>query len=87
MSDFPVDDATLVMLAEACRINPDLGRTTLHDFLDMGSRVASSEQIDDGDEGAPVYLVEHEPGYAPYSPNQVILALVAEIQRLRESGQ
>ena len=81
MNAFPVDDTTLVMLAEACRINPDLGRTTLGDFLDMGARVKSETLLDD--DGAPVYLVEHEPGFEPFSPNDVILALVAEIQRLR----
>ena len=34
MTAFPLDDATLVMLAEACRINPDTGRTHLTDFLE-----------------------------------------------------
>lgn len=99
MSDFPVDDATLVMLAEACRINEELGRTTLHDFLHMGSRVRSAEDetgtvhatvdeaVEASEEAVPVIYVEHEPGFEPYSEHGVILALVAEIQRLRGSGQ
>jgi hypothetical protein len=95
VSGFPVDEATLVMLAEACRINPDLGRTTLHDFLDMGKRVKTVSEggieygsIDEALEayegdGPPILDVEHEPGFEPYSPNDVILALIAEIERLR----
>lgn len=83
---FPLDDATLVMLASACEINPDTGRTHLLDFLAMGERVKSvtdiTHEIGDG-EGAPVYFVEHEEGYAPFSPHDVIAALVAEVQRLR----
>lgn len=90
--DFPVDDATLVMLAEACRVNEESGRSHLNDFLFMGSVEASRELLEEADEelagmaGAPVFLVEYEPGRAPFSPNGVILALIAEIQRLRSEG-
>ena len=84
---FPVDDATLIMLAAACEINPDTGRTHLSDFLDMGTRETSRELVDDIDD-IPVYEVKYEPGYEPFSPHHVIQCLVAEIQRLRtnESG-
>lgn len=91
MSDgFPTDAATLHMLAAACRINPDTGRTHLLDFLSMGERVGSSTLIGAG-EGtwmgdAPVYGVEFEEGYEPFGPNDVILALVEEILRLREEA-
>ena len=86
MTAFPLDDATLVMLAEACRINPDTGRTHLTDFLDMGSVEISREETGesvDGFDGIPVYEVEHAPGFEPFSPQHVIQTLVAEIQRLR----
>lgn len=100
MSDFPLDDATLVLLDAACRINPDSGHTELGTFLEMGTRVArvtneetgetyadmeaAQEDVDDGD--VPVFFVEHEPGYEPYSPQHVICCLVAEIQRLRAAA-
>ena len=95
VSDFPVDEATLVLLAEACRINPERGRTTLQDFLHMGSRVSRVEDeggdvyatVDEAlaasDGGTPILTVEHQPGFQPFSEHDVILALVAEIERLR----
>lgn len=83
---FPLDDATLVMLASACEINPDTGRTHLLDFLDFGSQVKTSTDISEefGDDGPAVYLVEYEDGACPFSPHDAIKALVAEVQRLRE---
>ncbi len=85
--DFPLDSATLVMLRAACQINPDTGQTHLHDFLDMGSRVKSQTLIEDGDgetmATAPVYEVEFEEGFAPFSEHHAIRALVGEILRLR----
>lgn len=85
MSGFPTDPATLVLLAAACRINPDNGQTNLLTFLDMGSRVKTQTLIDgDPDEPGAVYVVEYEPGFEPWSPQSVILALIAEIERLRE---
>lgn len=88
-ADFPLDDATLILLAAACEINPDSGHTELHSLLGMGAVVKSSEdithEIGDG-EGAPVYYVEYEEGREPFSETQVIRCLVAEIQRLRASG-
>lgn len=88
MSDFPVDDTTLLLLDAACQINPDNGQTNLMAFLDMGSRETSrtlenEEDVEDGD--IPVYFVEHEVGYEPYSPHDVIRALIAEVLRLRGS--
>lgn len=89
---FPLDDATLVMLRSACEINPDTGRTHLHDFLDMGSRVKSREDITaetfgeieaDDQETPRVYFVEHEEGYEPFSEHDAIRALVDEVLRLR----
>ena len=86
MSDFPLDDATLIMLAASCDINEDTGRTHLGDFLAMGERVKTStlenpDDVEDG--GIPVYFVEHEEGYAPFSPHDAIKALVGEVLRLR----
>ena len=88
---FPLDDATLVMLASACEINPDTGRTHLMDFLDMGSRIAARELVSgQDDDGSPVFEVTYEDGFAPFTAHDAIRALVKEIQRLRladESGE
>lgn len=85
MSDFPVDDTTLALLEAACTINPDNGRTNLGAFLDMGSRMKSRTDVTDEVEGASatVYFTEYEEGYEPHSPISVILALIAEVQRVR----
>jgi hypothetical protein len=87
VSDFPLDSATLVMLAASCEINPDTEQTHLHDFLDMGTRIKSQTDITAqvfGEEGGtPVFEVEYEEGYEPFSPQHVIRELVAEILRLR----
>ena len=86
---FPTDEATLILLMAACEINPDTERTHLMDFLDMGTRIKAQTLIEEGDEslggmaGAPVYFVEHEEGYAPYSPNHVIRTLAQEVLDLR----
>lgn len=88
--EFPLDDATLIMLAASCEINEETGRTHLHDFLDMGARVKSSTDITErvfGEEGGlPVYEVEFEDGFAPWSPHDAIRALVTEVLRLRGSS-
>jgi hypothetical protein len=85
MARFPVDDVTLELLAASCRMNPDTGQTHLMDFLAMGERIKSEALIDqDGPGGHPIYMVEHEPGYEPFTPHEVIEALVEEIQRLRD---
>lgn len=87
--DFPTDEMTLRMLIAACEINPDTGRTHLGDFLDMGTRrqsqelVGGSEDPEDGD--APVYMVEYEEGYAPFSAQHVIRTLAQEILDMREA--
>jgi hypothetical protein len=78
---FPTDDVTLLLLDAACQMNPDSGHTELTSFLEMGSRVKSEALLDDG--LVPSYFVEHEEGYEPWSPHEVIRALVAEVQRLR----
>jgi hypothetical protein len=82
---FPVDDATLHLLIAACQVNPDTGRTHLLDFLAMGERVKSvtdlSDEFEEG--GAPIYFVEHEPGYEPFGPHDALVALAEEILRLR----
>jgi hypothetical protein len=96
VSDFPVDDLTLRLLAEACQINPDTGQTHLHDFLDMGTVVKAVTDETTGEthpdaatalqetpDDVPVFFVEYEEGYEPHSETGVILALIAEIQRLR----
>jgi hypothetical protein len=89
--EFPVDNTTLALLEAACNINPDTGRTHLMDFLSMGEEVKSRTLLmEEGDLGlgivAPVYEVEFEEGREPWSVNSVILALVAEVRRLRESS-
>lgn len=97
MSGYPVDDMSLRLLAEACRINDDTGRTHLSDFLEMGAQVESvtneatgvtyatiEDALADTDQGdVPTFYVKHKEGWEPHSPQSVILALVAEIQRLR----
>lgn len=87
MTGFPTDDTTLTLLIAACEINPDTGRSHLMDFLDMGARVKSETLVEDG-EGtwfgdAPVYIVEHEEGYEPFSPNEVIRTLARELMAAR----
>jgi hypothetical protein len=89
MSDgFPTDDATLHMLIAACKINPDTGRTHLMDFLSMGKREKSRTLLQEGEgtcmADAPVYEVEFEEGYAPFSPNEVIRTLAEELLAVRE---
>jgi hypothetical protein len=92
VSDFPTDDATLVMLIAACEINPDTGRTHLFDFLDMGSVIKSVEDIteetfgEDDEEGARVYFVEHEDGREPFSPHDVIRTLAQTILNMRAAA-
>ena len=87
MSDFPTDDTTLTLLIAASKINPDTGRTHLHDFLDMGTRIkdqtliAGSEDPDDGD--IPVYEVEYQEGYEPFSEHHVIRTLAREVMETR----
>ena len=85
MNGFPTDETTLTLLEAACRINPDSGHTELQSFLDMGSRVKSTTLLEDIE--PPVYFVEHEPGFEPWSETQVIGALIAEIRRLRAALQ
>lgn len=90
MSAFPVDDVTLVMLAASCRIAEGDESTRLHDFLSMGARektrtLLNEEDVERG--GIPVYEVEHEEGYEMFSECDAILALVAEVQRLRGDGE
>jgi hypothetical protein len=83
---FPVDDATLVMLAASCRAaNFDDGRSHLHDFLAMGEAEPIRKTLIDDADGVPIYEVEHASGEEPFSVADVIEALIAEIQRLREA--
>ena len=81
MSDFPTDETTLTLLIAACEINPDTGRTHLMDFLEMGARVKAETLVDDGD--PPTYFIEHEKGYEPFSPQQVIETLARELMEAR----
>lgn len=80
-NDFPTDETTLTLLVAACEINPDTGQTHLHDFLDMGTRVKSVTQIEWSE--PPVFEVEHEEGFAPFSPQHVIITLARELLELR----
>lgn len=79
---FPTDETTLTLLIAACQINPDTGRTHLQDFLHMGTRVKSETLISEVD-GVPVYEVEHEKGYEPFSEQDVIVTLAEELLELR----
>jgi hypothetical protein len=87
VSDFPTDETTLTLLIAACNINPDTGRTHLMDFLDMGARVKSETLIEEGGPfGCPVYEVEYEEGYEPFSEQQVIQTLAQELLACRSVG-
>lgn len=87
MTTFPLDTATLIMLRAACEMNEDTGQTHLHDFLMMGAREASRSYLTSGgfgdDSTIPVYEVEYEEGYEPFSEHGAIVALVGEVLRLR----
>jgi hypothetical protein len=78
---------SLRMLISACRINPDTGRSHLMQFLEMGAKVKSEEDITEetfGDTDAPrVMFVEYEEGHAPYSEHHVIEVLANEILTMR----
>jgi len=90
VSEFPTDDVTLTMLIAACEINEETGRTHLLDFLDMGTRAQFAEDISHevfGEEGGPpVYEVEYEEGYEPFSPTQVIATLARELMACRSGA-
>lgn len=73
---FPTDRTTLALLRFACMVNPDTGRSHLHDFLSMGSVERSRERIADD-----VVFVDYS--RPPWSEHEVILALVDEVERLR----
>jgi hypothetical protein len=83
---FPLDDVTLTLLRSSCQINPDSGHTELLTFLSMGERVKSRTPIGDA-EGTPIYEVEFEDGFEPWSVHSVIKALVDEVLRLRSTGR
>lgn len=83
MSAFPVDPTTLILLNAACEMNPDSGHTELTTFLSMGERIKSQTLVGEGT--IPIYEVKFEDGHEPFTPHDVIQALVAEIQRLREN--
>jgi hypothetical protein len=89
---------TLTLLESACNINPDTGHTELVRFLEMTAGPVSSvsmygieyESVDaalaDHDyDSSPVLEIERKPGHEPHSENSVILSLIAEIRRLRET--
>lgn len=75
---FPVDDVTLAALQAACECDEEDGRSHLFDFLEFGAVEQSRTQVDSN-----VFEVTYEPGRAPWSTHQVIVALIAEVQRLR----
>lgn len=73
---FPVDDVTLAMLEASCDAsNNDDGMSHLAEFLSFGAEPLEPYVTEDGDE-IPIYA-------GGYHHTDVILALVAEIRRLR----
>lgn len=70
MSEFPTDEVTLSMLEAACQPDAE-GPSTVTTMLAFGAEHVGVE------DGIDVY----EGGY---HPNEVILALVAEVRRLRD---
>lgn len=97
MSDFPLDETTLTLLAAACEINPDSGHTELMSFLEMTAGPITSVEMNgieyesveaaledaDPDDGAPILTINRAPGDEAHTEHTVILALIAEIRRLR----
>ena len=83
---FPTDVTTLTLLIAACKINPDTGQTHLQDFLSMGARVKSETLLSEADP-IPTYLIEHEPGCAPFSEHHVIQTLAEELLELRANTE
>lgn len=85
---FPTDETTLRLLIAACEINPDTGQTHLQDFLEMGSRVKSETLVGEtetpfADGAVPIYDVEYEEGYAPFSEHQALINLAEDLIEAR----
>lgn len=98
---FPTDEVSLTMLEAACNINPDTGHTELGRFLDMTGGDVVSVTIDGAEDvvfpdvetaleewgfpdDPPVLYVERDK--PPHSEHTVIISLIEEIRRLRESN-
>lgn len=88
---FPVDPDTLDLIERAMSPDPDLDETTtsLAAVLDLlsemgGSDPSAADVIDEGDEllGRPQIVVHRDPFY---SHHDLILALIAEVRRLRKT--
>lgn len=76
---FPTDPVTLGALAAACEPDDGDGRSHLFDFLDFGAVEKTRTEIEPD-----VVEVTFEEGREPYSVHEVILALLAEIDRQRD---
>lgn len=74
---FPVDDATLELLSDALHPSPEVERTSLWDFLSMMSQLGGSDiqaEVEDG-------ILRD----AQYTDQDVILALIGEIKRVKQA--
>jgi hypothetical protein len=83
LPDLPVDDVSLDLYWTALHPGPAAERSSLHDLLDMMSRLAGS----DPDAAADV-IDDHtvELRDPQYHPNDLISALIVEIRRLRSAA-
>jgi hypothetical protein len=79
---FPTDDMTLAILESACGTSDD-GRTHLYDVLDQPDDTTQPcTCVEDEHFIDAVDCKRHLGGWSPQS---VILALIAEVKRLRDS--
>lgn len=82
----PVDDEALALYMAALRPGPEAERSSLGELLDLYSQMAGSdpeaveEVLHESWDGEPDMVVLRDP---MYHPNDLIVALIDEIQRLR----
>lgn len=74
---FPVDDATLGLLAGSLRPSPEAEKTSLWDFLSMMSQLGGSDIEAESEDGV---LRD-----AQYTDHDVILALIGEVKRVKQA--
>lgn len=78
---FPVDDVTLSILEMACQADDD-GSSHLMEFLTFGSEELAPYEYFDTEVNDVVSIGVYAGGY---HPNDVILALIEEVRRLRSA--
>lgn len=77
---FPVDPATLDLLMNAVRPDPNMPATSLNDFLRLMSELGGSDPNAVAEQTCDNTFVMRDQGY---HPNDVIAALIDEVRRLR----